>query len=88
MNLLDFAWVPGDRPFALGGALRASRSSRGGSAPFRKDYPLIVSSSTQKGRFFERRWFVGLGAASPALLKGSVDFACRLRSALTRSVAM
>jgi hypothetical protein len=50
MNLLDFAWVPGNRPFALGGALRASRSSRGGSAPFRKDYPLIVGSSTEKGR--------------------------------------
>ena len=50
MNLLDFAWLPGNRPFALGGALRASRSSRGGSAPFRKDYPLIVGSSTEKGR--------------------------------------
>ena len=40
--------------FALSGTLLASRSSRTGSAPFRKDYSLIVSSSTEKGGPFER----------------------------------
>ena len=40
--------------FALSGTLLASRSSRTGSAPFRKDYSLIVSSSTEKGGLFER----------------------------------
>jgi hypothetical protein len=47
-----------------------SWSSLTGSAPFRKDYSLIVSSSTEKTRLFERLGPWGSGWHLPRFLKG------------------
>jgi hypothetical protein len=52
-NLIDFGWLPSAKPtFALSGDLLFQWESLPGFAPFRKDYSLIVGSSTEKARFF------------------------------------
>jgi hypothetical protein len=50
------------------GCLNSSSLAR--SAPFRKDYPLIVGSSTEKARLFERLGSWGSGRHLPGFLKG------------------
>jgi hypothetical protein len=50
------------------GCLNSSSLAR--SAPFRKDYPLIVDSSTEKARFFECLGSRGSGRHLPRFRKG------------------